>query len=81
MVVDVVTGIVAKKTPKADAICGIPMTGLAIAYPVAFGLWKRALTLKRPLVDVINDLDRDGLTRELARRYRIAPIEATLSLN
>jgi polar amino acid transport system substrate-binding protein/cystine transport system substrate-binding protein/membrane-bound lytic murein transglycosylase F len=50
-------------------------------YPVAFGLWKGDLTLKRRLVDVIDDLDRDGLTRELARRYRIAPIEATLSLN
>jgi ABC-type amino acid transport substrate-binding protein len=50
-------------------------------YPVAFGLWKGDLTLKRRLVEVIDDLDRDGLTRELAQRYRIAPIEATLSLN
>jgi len=50
-------------------------------YPVAFGLWKGDLTLKRRLVDVIDGLDRDGLPRELARRYRIAPIEATLSLN
>jgi hypothetical protein len=50
-------------------------------YPVAFGLWKGDLTLKRRLVDVIDDLDRDGLTRELARRYRIAPIETTLRLN
>jgi hypothetical protein len=33
------------------------------------------------LVDVIDDLNRDGLPRELAQRYRIAPIDATLSLN
>jgi ABC-type amino acid transport substrate-binding protein len=50
-------------------------------YPVAFGLWKGDLTLKRRLVDVINDLERDGLARELAQRYRIAPIEATLHVN
>jgi polar amino acid transport system substrate-binding protein/cystine transport system substrate-binding protein/membrane-bound lytic murein transglycosylase F len=50
-------------------------------YPVAFGLWKGDLTLKRRLVEVIDDLEREGLTRELARRYRIAPIEATLRLN
>jgi ABC-type amino acid transport substrate-binding protein len=50
-------------------------------YPVAFGLWKGDLTLKRRLVEVIDDLDREGLTRELARRYRISPIDATLSLN
>ena len=50
-------------------------------YPVAFGLWKGDLTLKRRLVTVIDDLDREGLTRELARRYRIAPIEGTLRLN
>jgi ABC-type amino acid transport substrate-binding protein len=50
-------------------------------YPVSFGLWKGDLTLKRRLVDVIDDLDRAGLTRELARRYRIAPIETTLRLN
>ena len=47
-------------------------------YPVAFGLWKGDLTLKRRLVEVIADLDREGLTRELARRYKIAPIERTL---
>jgi hypothetical protein len=32
------------------------------------------------LIDVIEDLDRRGMTRELARRYRIAPIESTLRL-
>lgn len=50
-------------------------------YPVAFGLWKGDLTLKRRLVAVIDDLDREGVTRELAGRYRIAPIETTLRLD
>jgi polar amino acid transport system substrate-binding protein/cystine transport system substrate-binding protein/membrane-bound lytic murein transglycosylase F len=50
-------------------------------YPVALGLWKGDLTLKRALFEVIGELDREGLTRELARRYAIAPIEATLRLN
>ena len=50
-------------------------------YPVAFGLWKGDLTLKRRLVEIIDDLESEGLTRELARRYRIAPIETTLRLN
>jgi ABC-type amino acid transport substrate-binding protein len=50
-------------------------------YPVAFGLWKGDLTLKRSLVAVIDGLDREGLPRELAYRYRIAPIGATLRAN
>jgi hypothetical protein len=50
-------------------------------YPVALGLWKGDLTLKRALLGVIGELGREGLTRELARRYAIAPIEATLHLN
>ncbi len=50
-------------------------------YPVAFGLWKGDLTLKRRLAEVIDELEGEGLTRELAGRYRIAPIEATLRLN
>ena len=50
-------------------------------YPVAFGLWKGDLTLKRRLIEVIDDLEREGFMRELARRYRVAPIETTLSLN
>ena len=49
-------------------------------YPVAFGLWKGDLTLKRRLVDVIDDLESEGLTRKLADRYRIAPIDTTLRL-
>jgi polar amino acid transport system substrate-binding protein/cystine transport system substrate-binding protein/membrane-bound lytic murein transglycosylase F len=47
-------------------------------YPVAFGLWKGDLTLKRRLAAVIDELEGEGLTRELAERYRIAPIDATL---
>jgi polar amino acid transport system substrate-binding protein/cystine transport system substrate-binding protein/membrane-bound lytic murein transglycosylase F len=49
-------------------------------YPVAFGLWKGDLTLKHRLIDVIEDLERRGVARELARRYRIAPMETTLPL-
>jgi len=44
-------------------------------YPVAFGLWKGDLTLKRRLTAVIEELEGEGLTRELMGRYRIAPIE------
>jgi ABC-type amino acid transport substrate-binding protein len=47
-------------------------------YPVAFGLWKGDLTLKRRLAAVIDELESEGLTRMLAERYRIAPIAATL---
>jgi ABC-type amino acid transport substrate-binding protein len=49
-------------------------------YPVAFGLWKGDLTLKRRLTAVIGELEAEGLTHELARRYRIAPIEATVGV-
>jgi ABC-type amino acid transport substrate-binding protein len=50
-------------------------------YPVAFGLWKGDLTLKRRLAATIEALESEGVTRELARRYRIAPIETTLQLD
>ena len=50
-------------------------------YPVVFGLWKGDLTLKRRLAAVIEALEREGLTRELAGRYRIAPIDATVRLD
>jgi polar amino acid transport system substrate-binding protein/cystine transport system substrate-binding protein/membrane-bound lytic murein transglycosylase F len=49
-----------------------------VRYPVAFGLWKGDLTLKRRLAAVIDGLEGEGLTRELAKRYRIAPIDATV---
>src|SRR5262249_8193587 len=47
-------------------------------YPVAFGLWKGDLTLKRRLAAVIDELEGEGLTRALMERYRIAPIEGTV---
>jgi ABC-type amino acid transport substrate-binding protein len=50
-------------------------------YPVAFGLWKGDLTLKRRLIEIIDVLEREGLTRNLASQYRIAPIETTLRLD
>jgi ABC-type amino acid transport substrate-binding protein len=50
-------------------------------YPVAFGLWKGDLTLKRRLVAEIDRLKDEGLPRELARRYKIAPIETSLRLD
>jgi hypothetical protein len=40
-------------------------------YPVALGLWKGDLTLKRALVGVIGELNRGGLARDLAARYRL----------
>jgi ABC-type amino acid transport substrate-binding protein len=49
-------------------------------YPIAFGLWKGDLTLKRRLIGIIDDLGSEGLTGEFARRYRIAPIKTTLRL-
>jgi ABC-type amino acid transport substrate-binding protein len=52
-----------------------------VRYPVAFGLWKGDLTLKRRLAEAIDELEGEGLTRELAGRYRIVPIEATVRLN
>jgi len=36
------------------------------------------LTLKRRLVAVIDDLEAEGLTRELGAALRIAPIDTTL---
>lgn len=43
LVVDAATDLVSKKAPKCDALCGIPVTGLTIASPVA-------LALKKPLI-------------------------------
>lgn len=42
LVVDAMAAMVRSKTPRADALCGIPITGLTIASPVAF-------TLEKPL--------------------------------
>lgn len=45
--------------------------------PVAFGLWKGDLTLKRALVGALNELRSEGLQDALLERYEIAPIEGT----
>lgn len=50
-------------------------------YPVALGLWKGDLTLKRRIGGIIEDLEIEGLTRELAQRYKIAPIGSTFRLD
>ncbi|HME18150.1 MAG TPA: phosphoribosyltransferase family protein [Nitrososphaerales archaeon] len=40
LVVDAMTSLVSTKTPKADALCGIPITGLTFASPIALELGK-----------------------------------------
>jgi len=40
LVVDAMASLVSSKIPKADALCGIPITGLTIASPVAVALGK-----------------------------------------
>jgi orotate phosphoribosyltransferase len=43
LVVDAIASLVKTKVPGADALCGIPVTGLAIASPVAIALGKPLL--------------------------------------
>ncbi|NNU79924.1 transporter substrate-binding domain-containing protein [Halovulum dunhuangense] len=70
-----------------DAMIGMELAqvhGLQIAWlqgpeardPVAFGLWKGDLTLKRRVVDILDELERDGTMARLAARYGIRSIEA-----
>jgi orotate phosphoribosyltransferase len=40
LVVDAMTYLVNSKAPRADALCGVPITGLAFASPVAVALGK-----------------------------------------
>lgn len=40
LVVDAMTSLVSSKTPKANALCGVPITGLTIASPVAIAIGK-----------------------------------------
>jgi ABC-type amino acid transport substrate-binding protein len=49
-------------------------------YPVAFGLWKGDLTLKRRLEAIIDGLEAEGRTREIARHYHIEPIEKVIAM-
>lgn len=43
--------------------------------PVAFGLWKGDLTLKRALSGALDEIRDEGVFDELAERYDIAPID------
>ena len=52
LVIDAMEGVVAKKASKADAICGIPITGLMMASPIA-------TSLKKPLVYTRSKVGRD----------------------
>ena len=47
-------------------------------YPIAFGLWKGDLTLKRKIAAILDDLERGGFLAELAERYQIIPIEEAI---
>ncbi len=40
LVVDAMTSLYSSKTPRANAICGVPITGLTIAAPVAISVGK-----------------------------------------
>ncbi|MCW5697487.1 MAG: transporter substrate-binding domain-containing protein [Bauldia sp.] len=53
------------------------LSGPADRDPIAFGLWKGDLTLKRALVRILDDLRDEGVFDDLIERYDIAPIEAT----
>ncbi len=46
-------------------------------YPVAFGLWKGDLTLKRAFEDAMQKLQASGEMQALVERYEITPIETT----
>jgi polar amino acid transport system substrate-binding protein/cystine transport system substrate-binding protein/membrane-bound lytic murein transglycosylase F len=46
-------------------------------YPLAFGLWKGDLTLKRRIAAIIDDLRREGFLDALAEKYGITPIDLT----
>lgn len=48
-------------------------------FPIAIGLWKGDLTLKRAIAAIVADLRRDGFLAELDAKYDIAPIEDTFA--
>jgi orotate phosphoribosyltransferase len=63
LVVDAMVGLESKVAPKADALCGVPVTGLAIAAPVAVALNKPlvyTLTLKQANERVVEGEVRPG---------------------
>ena len=57
LVVETLAEAVAKKTPKAKAVCGVPLSGLALAAPVA-------VSLKKPLVYTRQSKKADGRVLE-----------------
>lgn len=52
------------------------LSGESERDPIAFGLWKGDLTLKRALVRIMDDLRDEGVFDALIARYDIAPITA-----
>ncbi len=48
-------------------------------YPLALGLWKGDLTLKRAMSAILADLEREGFLAALAARYQIVPIATTFA--
>lgn len=42
-------------------------------YPIAFGLWKGDLTLKRALSSALDELERQGTIQDIARGYDVRP--------
>jgi polar amino acid transport system substrate-binding protein/cystine transport system substrate-binding protein/membrane-bound lytic murein transglycosylase F len=49
-------------------------------YPVAFGLWKGDLTLKRRIAAILDDLRDEGFLADLAQKYAITPIQMTFGV-
>ncbi len=47
--------------------------------PIAFGLWKGDLTLKRAVLKALNEMEADGMLAEIMARYGIVPISQTLA--
>lgn len=48
LVVDSMASLVRSKAPKADALCGIPIAGLAVAAPTALALGKPLIYVRQP---------------------------------
>jgi len=54
------------------------ISGASERAPVAFGLWKGDLTLKREVVRILRDLDREGVLDRIPRLYGIEEIDLVL---
>jgi polar amino acid transport system substrate-binding protein/cystine transport system substrate-binding protein/membrane-bound lytic murein transglycosylase F len=53
------------------------LSGKLERYPVAFGLWKGDLTLKRAVEQVMQELEASSMVRTLIERYELRPIDDT----